>query len=223
MNASPDNGGAPPPDERPAIRHAYGARADDYLQTHGDELERSPWDREVVDDALATLATRDRVADVGCGPGHVAAHLARGGLSPIGFDLTSAMLRVARSASPSVPLVGAELPRVPVRDGGCSGALCRYVVHHIARPALGAALGELRRILVPGAPLLLVAQGGEGTRLFEHDQGGVLERVTVTLYAADELAAALRSAGFTIGWVRQRDPHAEEYPATKLAVVASAA
>ncbi len=228
MVASGVDGGSPvgedvvSVDERPAIRHIYGAMADDYLRAHGDELAHSPWDRAIIDDFLGAVPVGGRVADLGCGPGHVTTHLRRGGLTPVGFDLTPTMLRVARTTAPILALVGAEVIRLPVRDGSFAGALARYVVHHIDRESLPRVLTEVRRVLQPEAPFLLVAQGGDGERVVEQEHAGTRERVTVTLYAADELATALASTGFDVTWTRQRDPRPDEYPATKLAVAATA-
>lgn len=56
-----------------------------------------------------------RVLDVGCGAGRHAHALAAAGARPIGLDLSRALLRRAREAA--VPLVRADMRRLPVRAG----------------------------------------------------------------------------------------------------------
>ena len=56
-----------------------------------------------------------RVLDVGCGAGRHAAALVAAGARPVGLDLSRALLRRARAAG--VPLVRADMRRLPVRAG----------------------------------------------------------------------------------------------------------
>ncbi|HEX5005355.1 MAG TPA: methyltransferase domain-containing protein [Gemmatimonadales bacterium] len=55
-----------------------------------------------------------RALDVGCGAGRHARALAAAGVRPVGLDLSAALLKVARGAG--VPLVRADMRRLPVRD-----------------------------------------------------------------------------------------------------------
>ena len=68
-----------PPDQ-PSIavgaRATYDAIAHDYDAELGDELDRKPLDRGLLD-AFVELINEGVVADVGCGPGHVNAFLRR--------------------------------------------------------------------------------------------------------------------------------------------------
>ena len=58
------------------------------------ELTHKPLDRGLLD-AVAELAGGGPVADVGCGPGHVAAYLAGRGARTVGLDLSPGMCAVA--------------------------------------------------------------------------------------------------------------------------------
>ena len=42
------------------------------------------------------------IADLGCGPGHIAAWLAGQGVAPVGIDLSPAMIAVGRRDHPNV-------------------------------------------------------------------------------------------------------------------------
>jgi ubiquinone/menaquinone biosynthesis C-methylase UbiE len=208
--------------DRGAVRRAYDALAAGYAETYHDELARIPFDRRVVDAAFAGVPPGGRVADVGCGPAQVALHLRAAGLCPVGLDLTPAMLREARRQAPDLPLAVADVLRLPLRTGSCSGALSRFVLHHLPRAAVPAALAEMRRVVARGGALLVVVQGGTGERTVAYDRAGEPDQVVATLYQADELAGLVTAAGFAVVAVDGRAPRPEEHQAPKVYVTARA-
>jgi ubiquinone/menaquinone biosynthesis C-methylase UbiE len=208
--------------DRGAVRRAYDALAAGYAETYHDELARIPFDRRLVDAAFARVAPGGRVADLGCGPAQVALHLRAAGLRPVGLDLTPAMLREARRRAPDLPLAVADVLRLPLRAGSCAGALSRFVLHHLPRAAVPAALAEMRRVVARGGAVLVGVQGGEGEPTVTYDRGGEPDQVVATLFGADELAALVAAAGFAVAAVDERDPLPEEHPAPKVYVTGRA-
>src|SRR4051812_7787400 len=85
-------------------RAFYDAVASDYAAHFRDALAARPLDRAV----LAAFAETVRaggggtVADLGCGPGGVTAHLHTLGLSVFGVDLSPRMVALARKTHPAV-------------------------------------------------------------------------------------------------------------------------
>ena len=77
---------------------------------------------------LIKSQTVGRVADVGCGPGRVAAFLAERGLDVVGVDVSQAMLAVARTAHPHIEFKAGQLNATHTsdRNGRISG--CRVLV-----------------------------------------------------------------------------------------------
>ena len=69
---------------------SYDRVAERYAAEIAGELTHKPFDRGLLD-ALAELACGGPVADVGCGPGHVAAYLAGRGARTIGLDRSPGM------------------------------------------------------------------------------------------------------------------------------------
>jgi SAM-dependent methyltransferase len=89
------------PDLR-AARTAYDAIAAVYADRFQDTLEDRPVERGLLI-AFAELARRGPagpVADLGCGPGHIAAHLHGLGLPVLGVDQSAGMLAVGRAPTP---------------------------------------------------------------------------------------------------------------------------
>jgi SAM-dependent methyltransferase len=66
-----------------------------------------------------------RVLDVGCGPGRHAAALEGAGLSPIGLDLSAALLRRAREVT-TAPLVRADMRQLPIRASSMDACLSLF-------------------------------------------------------------------------------------------------
>ena len=91
-------------DSLPATRDAYDAVATRYAQHFTDTLRDRPLERAL----LAAFAESVRaggegeVADLGCGPGHITAHLQRLGLRAFGVDASPAMIGLAQEANPEL-------------------------------------------------------------------------------------------------------------------------
>jgi SAM-dependent methyltransferase len=98
-----------------------------------------------------------RVVDIGCGTGSLLAVLVENfGCEVAGVDPSRGMLDVARRKLPDTELHLAVAEELPFPDEAFEAALMVLVVHHLADRPL--AFREARRILVPGAPLLIVTR-----------------------------------------------------------------
>jgi SAM-dependent methyltransferase len=112
-----------------------------------------------------------RRADLGCGPGHVTAHLRGLGLDVFGIDLSPAMVAEASRRYPQVRFVEGSLTALDVPDGTLAGALAWYSTIHLAPAALPVAFAELRRALAPGCQLLVAFQVGDEASVREEAFG----------------------------------------------------
>jgi len=201
-----------------AISRVYGRMAADYAARFGSELadaDRSDPDIQFLDAAAASFPA-GCVVDVGCGPAQVARYLTERGRRVIGIDFAPAMLAEAARLVPQAGLVAADLLALPLRSASCAAAVASYSLHHVPKARFHAALAGLRDVLAPGGVLVIITHGGSGEELLDHPEGQVL----LSLHAPDELAARLRSAGFTPELTRTRPPRPGEYPAEKIRISA---
>ncbi|GAB3846583.1 class I SAM-dependent methyltransferase [Dactylosporangium cerinum] len=136
------------------IARSYDAVAGRYAAQIGDELDGKPLDRALLG-ALVAMAGDGPVADLGCGPGHVTAHLAGLGARVVGVDLSAGMVAVARARRPDLAFAAGDLCRLPFGDAVFGGALVAYAIIHLEPGARGRAFAELHRVVRPGGPVMV--------------------------------------------------------------------
>lgn len=147
-----------------SVRRGYDAVAKEYAAAFRDELATKPLDRAL----LACLAEQAEhgapVADLGCGPGHVAAWLAERGVAAVGIDVSRAMVAIGRSEYPQVEFREGDLLQLPGSDGEFGAAIAFYSIIHLEPSELGRAFGEVRRVLRPGGLFLVSFHAGSEIR-----------------------------------------------------------
>jgi ubiquinone/menaquinone biosynthesis C-methylase UbiE len=99
------------------------------------------------------------VADIGAGTGAFAATFSDWfGLNILAVEPSAAM-RAQIPRRPGIQVLEGDASALPLPDGSADGAWLSTVIHHI--PDLEAAAREIRRVLRPGAPVL-IRQGFPG-------------------------------------------------------------
>jgi hypothetical protein len=179
------------------VSRAYTSVADAYADQLLDELDRKPFDRWLLA-RLAELSDGGPVADVGCGPGHVTAHLAHAGADAAGFDLSEGMVAVARRRFPELRFEVADLRALPSPDDGGDWAVITawYALVHLAASELPAAIADLARAIRPGGWVAVaVHEGSEVRRVDDWFEPGT--SLDFTLNTREDVVAAFRAAGLT--------------------------
>ena len=202
--------------DRPADRHKRGMRGayDEAAERYARHIEPSftPISARLL--ALAAPRADERHLDLATGTGLLLGLAARGpdtrgsaptpAGSPIGLDLSAAMLRHARAAAPATRCVQGDLERLPLRDATVDVATLSLALHHLPTPR--AALAEARRVLRRGGRLAIAAWTTDLSALWRafdawFEQAGLGESRTVqrddgALNTPERLRAALADAGF---------------------------
>ncbi|MEZ3180004.1 methyltransferase domain-containing protein [Streptomyces pimonensis] len=180
-------------DHTAATRTFYDAIAEDYAALFRDQLTGRPLDRALLAGFAELVGEGGRVADLGCGPGAVTAHLASLGLSVFGLDLSEGMLAIARREHPGLRFEQGSMRHLDLPDGALAGVVSWYSTIHTPQEELPAAYAEFRRVLAPGGHLLLAFQCGDEPRRHERPWGHPVtldfrrmrpERITTLLEAA---------------------------------------
>jgi SAM-dependent methyltransferase len=195
------------PDFLSTTRTFYDAVAADYAARFYDELAAKPLDRSM----LAAFAQHVRtsgggqVADIGCGPGHVTAHLNELGLSVFGIDLSSHMVSQARRANPDLRFDEGSMTDLDLRDGSLGGIVAWYSVIHIPDGLLPQTLDGFHRVLAQGGHLLLAFQVGDEPLHLARPMG---HPVSLDFHRRqpDRLVELLEEAGFALRGRLLREP-----------------
>jgi ubiquinone/menaquinone biosynthesis C-methylase UbiE len=191
-----------------ATAAAYDAVASLYDDLARSQLDHQPMDRSILTAfAESVLAgTGGPVAELGCGPGHITAHLRDLGLTPFGVDLSPGLLALARENYPDLRFELGSMATLDVADGELAGIVCWYSIIHTPPSLIPAYLTEFRRVLAPGGHLLLgfFESGNDPLMPFDHK---VIEAYQ---WPIDDLAALAYDAGFAEVGRMLRAPHADE-------------
>lgn len=193
------------------------APADDFRGESRTENWQEVYDRQaargdLIDrcDELLGLPSRDRVLELGCGPGYTTAQLVERVRPGVVFavDRQPAALRFLRSDArvgiEHVRLIAGDLEALPLRFSEPIPTLMAFVLHHLDAPDL--AIGELHRALPAPSPLLVV----EYNPAVRGDVGPPLE----ARIRPAAVESWLTGAGFTV-------ERTADLPEEKYAVLAS--
>jgi len=189
-------------------RAAYDSIAADYAARFQGELAGKPLDRALFA-AFAELmlaAGAGPVADIGCGPGHVTAHLHGLGLTALGVDLSPEMLALARRSNPGLRFDEASMTALGLPDDHLGGIVAMYSIIHIPPDQLPVVFAEFHRVLAPGGHVLLAFQAGDERR---HVTEAFGRPVCVDAYRfrPDRVAELLTQAGLDQFAQLVREPH----------------
>lgn len=149
------------------------------------------------------------VADLGCGPGRVTAHLDGLGVRAFGVDLSPAMVAVARRSYPGLRFEVGSMAALDIADGVLGGVLAWYSTVHTPLSELPSVFAEFARVLAPGGHALIAFHAGDDRTRLEHAYG---HPVDLDVYGTppDRMAALLADAGLTEAARLTREPDAQE-------------
>ncbi|WP_327658669.1 MULTISPECIES: class I SAM-dependent methyltransferase [unclassified Streptomyces] len=192
-----------------AVRESYDTVAADYVQRVPPPAAMGPLSRAMLA-AFAELvrtAALGPVADLGCGPGRVTAHLAALGVPAFGVDLSPNMAGPARRAYPELRFTEGSMTALETKDGGLGGTLAWYSTHHTPPQCLPAVFAEFHRTLAHGGHLLWGDYVGDEQLQPTHGYGRPVSYES-HLLPLNHTAALLEQAGLTVtatGARRTRD------------------
>jgi demethylmenaquinone methyltransferase/2-methoxy-6-polyprenyl-1,4-benzoquinol methylase len=184
---------------RPETKREYNQRLFATIAARYDLITRllsfgrdQSWKQRVVE--LARVGPNDRVLDLACGTGDLAARSAALGAEVVGLDLTPKMLELAtrRCTVARVHWCTGDICRLPISDISFSVVSVGYGLRNV--PDLPAALAEIHRVLEPGGRLCALD--------FDKPEAAWLRGIYL---------GYLNVVGGALGWVLHRDPDTYRY------------
>ena len=201
-------------------RESYDEIAETYTERIFAELAGKPLDRHLLNRFAEDVRGRGLVADVGCGPGHVARYLHEHGVRMLGVDLSPRMIDWARKRSPDIEFRVGDMRALELPDGALAGIVAFYSLIHIGEREMGPTLLELRRVLAPDGLLLIAFHIGEET-VHRDELWGHAVSLDFRFVMPEAMIARLAEAGFLAIERVEREPYPEvEYPSRRGDVLA---
>lgn len=170
----------------------YGRSAEKFLSRWGRRRYKRP---PLLSQWLALLPARARVLDLGCGGGQDAKHLRESGYRVIGLDRTTAFLLFARERTSDLPLILADMRRLPLREQNMDGIWAAASLIHLPKAALRTVLGDLRRLM--RAHGILAATLTHGTKSRMVKRGWIPGRYFAR-WRKEELRRVFHRAGWEV-------------------------
>jgi len=204
------------------VRESYDSAADAYASHLAAELDRKPLDRHLLNRFAEAVRGGGLVADLGCGPGHVAKYLKDQGVSVVGIDLSSEMIRCATSRNPGIEFRVGDMRALDVPPASLAGVVAFYAIVHFRAAELGAVLAEMRRVLTPGGLALLAFHVGDEVAHVDNLFGAPVN-LDFVFHPPHAVVEALRASRFTVVEHTEREPYeGAEYPSRRCYLLARA-
>jgi SAM-dependent methyltransferase len=201
-------------DQTQAIQERFGAAAARYAVS---AVHRGGPDLDAM--LAAGVATgRERVLDVGCGPGATALAFAARVASVVALDLTPAMLAQAQEQAAerglnNVRFEQGNAAKLPFPDASFDVVTSRLAAHHVADPQ--AMVREAARVLAPGGMFLLsdaIAPEDPARDTFINAFEVLRDPSHVRDHRISEWQAMFRAAGLAASCLGRFDIHQEFEP-----------
>ncbi|MFF6949978.1 class I SAM-dependent DNA methyltransferase [Streptomyces iakyrus] len=204
------------PDFLRSTQASYDAIAEAYIAEHPDSLAGRPLELALLT-AFVELARaagtggRPPVADIGSGPGYVTARLHEAGLPVFGVDASPRMVALARRAHPELRFHVGSMTALDLPEETLGGIVALYSIIHVPDEHLPSVFAGFRRVLLPGAPVLLGFQSGDEDR-HQHLTERYGQEISLDYYwrTPDTVAAHLQEAGLEVYARVLREPQGEE-------------
>lgn len=169
--------------------------------------QRNRFARQRIANVFSLLPeVRDRfLVDIGCGMGTFTIESARRGARATGVDMVHAAVRAASGVAraehaDSARFIQGDGATLPFEDAVADVLVAADVTEHLDDETLRRVLDEALRVLRPGGTLVLYTPSE--THLFERlkDSGILLKQDPshIGVRTADELAGAVKTAGFQV-------------------------
>lgn len=204
------------------VRRSYDSAAEAYAEQLSAELERKPLDRHLLNRFAEETRGRGLVADIGCGPGHVARYLHDQGVAAFGIDLSPGMVAVAARLNPGLEFRVGDMCALSLPAASLAGLVSFYSIVHFEAAALPPVMRELRRVLMPGGLALVAFHVGDDVVHLEELFGAPVS-LDFRFHTPAAVIEAMNASGLPVIERVEREPYpGAEHPSRRCYLLARA-
>src|SRR5262245_31356976 len=205
------------------VRESYDSASKAYAEHLAAELTKKPLDRHLLNRFAEETRGRGLVADVGCGPGHVAKYLHDQGVTVVGIDLSPEMIKCAVSLNPGLDFRAGDMRELSLPAASLVGLVAFYSIVHFDSTELGGVMTQLRQVLARGGLALVSFHIGDHV-VHVDDLFGAPVNLDFRFHLPSTVIEALRAAQFAVIERVEREPYeGAEYPSRRCYLLARAA
>ncbi len=204
------------------IRASYDSVANAYVEHLFTELEQKPLDRHILNRFAEAVRRRGLVADLGCGPGHIAKYLHEHAVNVWGIDLSPEMVRCAARLCPDIEFRVGDMRSLDLPDASLAGIVAFYSIVHFEPSELDTIFHECRRVLVRDASMMLAFHIGDET-VHVDDLWGRPVNLDFRFHRPSDVISRLHAADLMVTESVEREPYKDvEYPSRRCYLLATA-
>ena len=204
------------------VRDSYDSAAEAYAQHLASELAQKPLDRHLLNRFAEETRGQGLVADLGCGPGHVARYLHDQGVNVLGIDLSPEMVKCATRLNPGLEFRVGDIRELSLPAASLVGVVAFYSIVHFESGELGAIMRQLRKVLATGGLALVSFHIGDHV-IHVDDLFGAPVNLDFRFHSPSAVSEALRSADFAVIEHVEREPYERgEYQSRRCYLLARA-
>ena len=204
------------------IRESYDSASEVYARNLATELESKPLDRHLLNRFAEDTRGKGLVADLGCGPGHIARYLHDQGVTICGLDLSPGMIGVAKSLHPEIDFRVGDMRSLNLPDASLVGVVAFYSIVHFSSRELEPVLGHIRRVLSPGGLMLLSFHVGDQAVHVEELFGASVS-LDFQFHMPSQIIESLCTCGLVVIEHVEREPYeGAEHPSRRCYLFARA-
>lgn len=205
------------------VRSSYDSAAGVYAGHLFRELDQKPLDRHLLNRFAEAVKGGGLVADLGCGPGHVAKYLHDAGVTMRGIDFSPEMIRLAKEMTPEIDFRVGDMTSLDLPDESLAGIVAFYSIVHFERSELDPLFREFRRVLASGGSALVAFHIGNDVRHVD-DLWGQPVDLDFCFHMTNRVVSSLSSAKIVVSEITEREPYADaEHPSRRCYLFATAA
>src|SRR5437870_13794789 len=115
-------------EEKSVLEASYDRVVRRYADEFVGELQRKPFDRELLDQFVESVRGEGQICEIGCGPGQIARYLQDRGLSMCGIDLSREMVKWAQRLNADIPFQRGDMRALELADASLAGIVCFYTI-----------------------------------------------------------------------------------------------
>lgn len=204
------------------VRQSYDSASKAYAEHLANELEHKPLDRHLLNRFAEETRGRGLVADLGCGPGHVARYLHEQGVTTVGLDLSPGMIEVAAGLHPGLDFRVDDMTGLHLADASLAGIVSFYSIVHFDSTELDTVFQEMRRALIPGGLALVAFHIGDEVAHLD-DLFGAPVSLDFRFHSPGKVVEELQRALLSVIEHTEREPYEGiEYPSRRCYLLARA-